>query len=438
MSFDTGLGKTHTAILHAHRNPSLRPVIIVCPGYLKWQWQSEVTTVLGEHSEVIEGLNPRRSYFSLQQPILIINYEILHKWVKTLRRLKPKIIILDECQRVCNRTARCTQATQALVKKVPHLLALSATPFTKKPAQLWTILNMLCPEKFPNFFPYAWKFCKPEKKFGKWRFDGAENLDILHKRLLKWCMIRVRKQDVFKDLPPKIRLVVPLELKSRTEYNQELSALKKMVGLGKKERNQAFSQIEKIKQVIAQEKLPQVYEWIDNFLETTEEKLLIFGVHQKVVKQIHDRYKDSSVLVFGDINPKRRQLAVHKFQKSKKCRLFVGNIQAGGVGLNLTAASQVAFVELPWNPSDVSQAEDRCFGRVSDLHGATVHFILGKGTIEEWLCKTIQKKQRILDAVLDNGKVELSFDVFNEFLEMLKSDRQNLRRGVKHEHAGSI
>src|SRR5690606_21436506 len=110
-----------------------------------------------------------------------------------------------------------------------------------------------------------------------------------------------------------------------------------------------------LKQLVAELKLPSVLRWIDDFLEGTDQKLIVFGIHKAIVKAIHSRYKHS-VMVMGEVATKRRQYAVERFTTDKRCRLFVGNIDAAGVGLNLSVASNLAFVELPWTPGQLDQA----------------------------------------------------------------------------------
>jgi SWI/SNF-related matrix-associated actin-dependent regulator 1 of chromatin subfamily A len=439
LSWHMGLGKTHCSYLYADRHPELRPIVVVCPKSLKWQWQREAAVAMGEAAEIIEGIRPSLSQLNLHHKILIINYDILKPWVPYLKKLQPKLLIIDECHALINQTSQRTTAVRELAENIPHKLALSGTPITNRPADLWPVLNILRPDLYPAFFPFGHKYCEPKKQFGKWVFKGASNLEVLHRRLIKHVMLRLRKEDVFKDLPKKLRIALPLDLTDRGQYNLAFDELKGWTSsLGsthwtKGERVEAFGRIEKLKQLVAKLKMPFVFEWIDNFLASTDEKLLVFGVHQETVKALHNRYKKESVLIYGEVSTKQRQFAVERFQKHADCRIFVGNIQAGGVGLNLTAASTVAFVELPWKPSDLTQAEDRCYARLGDIHGAKVYYILGRGTIEEWLCKIIRKKQRILDAVLDNGKVPDNFDVFNDMINFLRGDKhaEHIRRATQ-------
>ena len=85
----------------------------------------------------------------------------------------------------------------------------------------------------------------------------------------------------------------------------------------------------------------------------------------------------------------------------------------------MTAASNVAFAELYWTPSDHLQCEDRCYGRLSNLHGANIWYLIAADTIEEKITELLEKKARILDQILD-GKAVDDESVFTNLLESLK------------------
>src|SRR5438045_1523128 len=152
------------------------------------------------------------------------------------------------------------------------------------------------------------------------------------------CMIRRLKQDVLKDLPKKLRIVVPLEIQDRKQYdfamkNFLLWMRKKHSTKAKKaSRAEQLTKMGYIKRLIAELKLKSVIEWIDNFLEDSESKLLVFGHHKKILRPLAKHYGRRCVLVDGTITGRTRHKAYKRFNRVPKCRLLFGNMKAAGVG----------------------------------------------------------------------------------------------------------
>ena len=157
--------------------------------------------------------------------------------------------------------------------------------------------------------------------------------------------------------------------------------------------------IEKLKQLAVQAKLDHALNWIADFLDS-DEKLVVFAVHKFVIDAIMERFKNVAVKLDGSVSGTDRQLVVDKFQDDAKTRLFVGNIKAAGIGITLTAASNVAFLEFPWTPGDLSQGEDRCH-RIGQKFTVNVYYLLAQNTIEETIALLLDEKRKVLDKVLD-------------------------------------
>ncbi len=439
---EMGLGKTVEALLWAKAHPKRRPIVIVCPASLKWMWEAFVHDILKVRCDVLQGMK-RKLGRPLQESLhssscIIVNYDILSTWVPYLKRLNPKILYIDECHYQKNRRAKRTKALQRLAKHIPYIVAISGTPLTNRPAELWTTLHLLRPEEFKSFKVFAWSYCRPKYTPWGWQYKGAHNLRELHRKLKSMMMIRRLKKDVLKELPDKTRTVVPLDIRHRDEYdeavNNFISWLYKK-SASKARRAARAKQLVKmgyLKRLAAKLKMKAVYNWIDSFLEENNGKLVLFCTHTKILNRLHKRYKGQCVAVDGKVKGAKRTAAVATFQTQKRVRIFIGNIRVAGVGITLTAASDLAFVELDWTPGNHTQAEDRIH-RIGQKNAANIYYLIAKGTIEESLCELIQKKQKILAATLD-GKAKVNqLDIFDELEKALRKGQYHGER-KRHHH----
>jgi SWI/SNF-related matrix-associated actin-dependent regulator 1 of chromatin subfamily A len=113
---------------------------------------------------------------------------------------------------------------------------------------------------------------------------------------------------------------------------------------------------------------------------------------------------DIAVKIDGSVSAQKRSEIVDRFQNDPSVRLFVGNIKAAGVGITLTASHNVAFLELPWTPGLLDQAEDRC-NRIGQKNAVNIWYLLPRDTIEERLAEMIDDKRKVITAVLDGEDV---------------------------------
>lgn len=411
LAHDPGCGKTLISLLYATKHEELRPIVVVCPASLKWQWQHEAAKHFGIRAEVLETTTPLPINTLTKPTTAIINYDILTPWLGYLRALHPKLVIIDECSYLADRKTKRTKAVGELCRGVEKVLCLSGTPLTNRPAELWPTLNLLRPDLFPSFYQFAMRYCAPKKvPWGTgWDLRGASRLPELHQKLSETLMIRRRKVDILHELPEKQRVVIPVDITEPGEYvhaqrdfitwlaQQDKSKARKA------ERAQKLVQLGYLKRLAAKLKLPAVLQWVDGFLKESEEKLVLFAVHKDIIDQLEKRYRKICVVVDGEVTGRARQEAVNQFQKNPKTRVFIGNIKAAGVGLNLTAASTVAFAEMDWTPGGHTQAEDRVH-RIGQQGSALAVYLVARGTIEERLVGLIQQKQKVLSSVLDGGK----------------------------------
>ena len=425
VALDPGLGKTAISLEWIQRLPEVRmPALVVCPAAVKYHWRWEAAHFFGIQASVCEGQTPPNDYgeFRIHSNLTIINYDILMYWVQYLKKQKFRTVILDECQMLGDPSTKRTKAAKEVTSRVPFVLPLSATPLTIRPIQLWPVLNMLWKESFPNKSSFAHEFCNPKWTPWGWDFTGASNINELHRRLKVNGLVRYRKKDVLKDLPDKVRRITLIEPRNPDEYKLASSDFMTWLKQNMAHRIQSASKAEELAKVgyllrlIARLKLKGVVDWANNFLQNSDEKLVLFAIHTQAIEVLKRRIEHKSVVVNGAVVGEKRQLAVDQFQKDPETRCFIGQMQAAGVGINLNAATEVGIVEYPWRPGDLTQAEDRPH-RIGQKNTVFVNYFAAAGTIEVDLCELLEERGKVIANVLDGGS---QFSDLNLHTELLK------------------
>lgn len=426
---EMGLGKSIQALTYMHEQECF-PTIIVCPASLKWNWEAEIAKHLGMSCDILEGRKPFRiNRRSLSRPkIVVINYDILSFWVEWLISLEPQLLVFDEGHYCGNPRSKRTRAVRKLAREIPRVIGLTGTPLINRPAELWPVLNIIRPDLYEYFRPFADLYCAPLLTPWGWQYRGATNLGKLHAELRDRLMIRRLKKQVLKDLPGNRQIIVPVGVSDPERYQTAESdflnwlAREKGQATARRARHaEELSRWSHLKQLAAELKLPLVLEWIDNFLASSESKLVVFGIHHKMLWPIHARYKKLSVLVDGTVSGRERQRRVDRIQHDRTCRLLVGNVRAAGTGHNMTTPDTVLFAEIPFTPADISQAIARV-SRIGQKSNTTSYFLVARDTIEEKLLRLIRRKQQISDSAIDGRGGKRPWNIYDALLEDMTHD----------------
>lgn len=456
-----GLGKTIEAIaileaLNAY------PALIVPPASLKLNWQRELQTWVPNRTTTL--INSGNVTVPTTVDVVICNYdllgdkeEVLSACGKQLKLIAFRALIVDESHYVKEPKALRTKAVAELAKNIPTRILLTGTPVLNRPKELISQLKILGRfEEFGGWKTFVYRYCGAfRQKFGRREFlniDGAKNLDELNARLRATCMIRRTKDEVLAELPAKQRTRMPVEITNRAEYQQaeqrliewvkerarqNVAFLESIKHLDEEERLDAIDEyaeskarkaekaeamvkIEALKQVSARGKLAATMQWIEDFMENRE-KLIVFCHHRDIQETLYrwaeqKGYKPAKIE--GNQSTEERQVQVDRFQADPTCRIIVSSLQAGGVGITLTAASDVLFVELGWTPALMEQAEDRAH-RISQQNQVNIYYLLGSQTIDEMIDYLIERKRQVVNAATDGQAATKSGSILPELIQGL-------------------
>lgn len=426
---EMGLGKTLQALAWCQMHRNKIPVLIVTPASLKLNWVNELTLWLPNPKyEILSGKKPWKP----TADFIIINYDILPAWVETIKDLNVQILILDEVHYTKSNKAKRTKAVKKIGKNIPHIIALSGTPIVNRPIEAFNAINLINPEIFPSFIDYTRRYCNAKYNGYGWDYNGASNTQELHEILSGTLMIRRLKKDVLKDLPEKLYSFVPLELtqEGKADYkmaedmfinylSENYGAERAMKALSA----EVLVQYGELKKLAVKGCLKESIAWIRDFLDI-DGKLVVFAIHKFVIEELMKEFGNVAVKIDGSVSMENRQKAIEKFQNDDSCRLFVGNIQSAGVGITLTASSNVAFLELPWTPGELKQAIDRVH-RIGQKNCVNVHYLFAINTIMDKIARLIDQKQKIIDSVLDGKNIDNQDLMLYEILKSYEISRKN-------------
>ena len=439
---DMGLGKTCESIATVESLKAY-PCLVACPASVKLNWQKEISMWTDRLSTIVSGEKSENCLYD--GDFVIINYDILSHHQKQLESVGFKSIILDESHYVKGHKSQRTKVVKSIAKKIRYRFALTGTPVLNKPRELIAQLDILDRlNSLGGFWTFAKRYCDAKESNFGWDFSGHSNLDELHKKLSDTCFIRRMKSDVLEELPAKQRTFVPIEIDNPAEYKevkkdfikwvkkrllnrkdfieevtQEVEAsthltkkqkkflidAKINLKLSKAKAAEAVIKIEYLKQICARGKVKKFEEFIDNVLEQGN-KLVVFAVHKEIQNALYEHYKDQNIArIFSEDDTPKRQENIDKFQNDPECKLMVASLGAGGIGITLTAASTVAFMEFGWNPAVHDQAEDRCH-RIGQKDSVNCYYFYGEDTIDEDILELIENKRKVTQAVTDGKSMD--------------------------------
>ena len=483
---EMGLGKTPQAATYLRYKENSLPALVICPASLKENWRKEIKTWTGKDSYVIEGRKSQylSKEFIEKYPVFIINYDILGtdnkeqkeyflSIKKKIKRLKDKIkevddnrskqklnekiytykslirnyiikvdgwcdelikfnfktIIADEVQYISGidtiRTRAVNQISFALqdAKKI----FISGTPYETKTLQFYSCLHILSPKQFSNEWAYKMKYCNPVKTFWGWTFEGLSNAQELHEKISKF-MIRRLKSEVLKDLPPKIRSIIPMKVNAadRKIYNDVDNELEAAILNGEKN---ALNKLEALKQASFKAKINSMIQWIKDYLEINE-KLVVFIWHQEAAAILEKEFRDIAVSITGDTPSKKRDAIKEEFQTNPKIRLFIGQIKSAGVGLTLTKSKAVAFVEFGTTAPGMEQAEDRVHRIGQEADSVLAYYLIMENSIDEQIMEVLNRRNKDLKQVLNNKEEDLFSEIKEKEFSKLILDEYKKKKKI--------
>lgn len=446
-----GLGKTRQAIIAAGNTKE--SVLVVCPASLKENWAREIRAAEQPGDILIVDGSKTYTYYEEDYPDgatecvewLIVNYDVLDRYKpEDLERFN--VAILDEAHYIKNASTNRTKAALEIVAKMEYVYLLTGTPVLNRPEELYTLLKAIGHQLGKSWFKYIMRYCNATKReflrwvtlpngarerklVSFWDTNGASNLDELAVKISD-SYLRRTKDELGDKIPAKIVDTIKIDLspeyrdKYQSAWQVYMDYLKNdPEGINKTKIINAqmarhLIELGKLKQVASLSKLDRMTEDIVGIVEQGE-KVLVFSQYTKTIEQLKDRLAPKKIKVVtltGSDDMTARQKAVDAIQDGD-ATVFIGNIQAAGVGLTLTAANTVLFADMAWTPALNEQAEDRAH-RIGQHKQVNVHYYLAKQTVDEDIAELLGVKREIIAKIL-SGQSGSSKDITADLIRRI-------------------
>jgi SWI/SNF-related matrix-associated actin-dependent regulator of chromatin subfamily A-like protein 1 len=430
LGLDMGIGKTRTFIEAVKLRGGAKRVLVLCPASALLVWKREITLW---HPEATFSIV--RSVADLNKPA---NYYIVSHGLMSQARgpipealatgLAFELTAIDEAHAYNAADTNRVKALRRMALRLGYIIPLSGTPMRNHAGDLYTLLSICWPQGLKGMarHQYEERFCRvTHKTFGGSRMirviEGSKNLDQL-KTMITPFMMRVRKQDVFKDLPAILWDHVPVPLDHSLMPGPEAEQFEKLILdiLGDASSHPSTNTVTEalrimsgntmlmtLRRLLGAAKLRGATEYIIDMLDNLPEsrKVLVFAHHAHVIGALARHLGEySPAVLVGTTSPKDREAAVDKFLNQKQCRVFLGNIQAAGTAITLVGpecrCSDVVFVESSWTPMDNAQAACRVH-RIGQKDGVVVRMLSAAGTVDDVINSLLVRKAREFTTLFD-------------------------------------
>jgi SNF2 family DNA or RNA helicase len=329
-------------------------------------------------------------------------------------------VIFDEGQVVKSIDAIQTKALLR-IKSANYKVIATGTPIMNKHIDLYPLMSWLGYTN-ENYFEFRNKYCVMGG-FKNKQIVGNKNGDELNKRLEQF-MLRRKKEDVL-DLPEKIIIdeVLEMDYKQAVLYDKIQKIAKSTLVKMKGNKAALLAMLIKLRQITCHPK------WIDNKFEDSvkfervhqlmheitdnNRKAIIFSNWATPIEWLYDELQIyNPAMITG--STKDRMSEVKKFQEDDSCKVIVGTGGAMGTGLTLTAASNVIFIDEPWNRALKDQWTDRAH-RIGTKNNVNIYTLICKGTVDEMVHRTVLTKGMVSDNVVDG----ISLEELEKYIESL-------------------
>lgn len=412
---DMGLGKTvqALALLQKTKNEQGGTSLILAPTSVVHNWQKESQHFTPKLKLLVHSGVDRVGDAStfVKYDVIITSYAIILRDYDFIKDFDFNYLILDESQKIKNPhsiTAQCARGLRAR-----HRLVMTGTPIENNLTELWSQFNFLNAGMLGSLTSFEEYYGKAIQMLGDQ--DKAGQL----KRMIYPFILRRTKEDVAKELPPKVENVTYCDMDEQQthEYNKwrdfyraailneiqtrgmNRSKMKVLEGLTKLRQLSIHPKMVDESYTNSSGKFDLLWDSLEDIM-SEKHKVLLFSQFVKALKLVRERLDSDTVkYAYLDGSTRDRQEQVDLFQRDASVQLFLISLKAGGLGLNLTAADYVIHLDPWWNPAVEMQASDRAH-RIGQDKKVFVYKLITRDTVEEKVLNLQEKKKKLVSEII--------------------------------------
>ncbi len=416
---DMGLGKTIQVIavhlLRQSERPA--PTLVIAPASVVGNWEREINRFAPD-VPVIRYHGPHRRLEPVPPgTVVLTTYGVARRDAELLGRQAWGLAIADEAQAIKNPYSRTARALRTIGSEARF--ALTGTPVQNQLSDLWAILDWTTPGLLGPLERFRQDIALPVER--ERDNEATEQLN----RLLRPFLLRREKSDpeIAPDLPPKTETdeIVPLTVEQAALYKAAVTEVMNEIATaeGISRRGLVLKLVTQLKQVCNHPaqlvpddeplanrsgKLSRAVELLEAIRDSGDAALL-FTQYVAMGNLLDDHLQGLGFrtrFLHGSLSLPQREQLVEEFQDGA-ADVFIISLRAGGVGLNLTAATHVIHYDRWWNPAVEDQASDRAW-RIGQDRPVQIHRLISEGTIEDRIASLLNDKQQLADAVVGSGE----------------------------------
>ncbi len=429
---DMGLGKTVQALALMLARQSLGPTLVVAPTSVGFNWQREAERFAPELRILrLRGKNEFSVLDGLQAgDVLVTSWDLAARHVARLQERRWSTMIMDEAQAIKNPGTRRAKAIFSL--EADFRLALTGTPLENRTNELWSVMTAAVPGLLGTAREFHYRFAQPIER------DHDQRASASLAALVSPFVLRRLKRDVAADLPSRTDVRLDVELGSAQRKAYETLRRSVLVALkdpsqrrDSKARFQTLAALTRLRQLACDPRLcdPESQassaklEALRGLLADLREgghRALVFSQFTSLLDLVRPELESDGfrcLQLDGRTSANKRKLLIDGFQDGQ-ADVFLLSVKAGGVGVNLTAATYVIHLDPWWNPAVEDQATDRAH-RIGQDRPVTVYRLVARNTVEESIYSLHGDKRALMDALLagSGSAAALSPDELRRLIE---------------------